>query len=164
MRRGYSLLELTVVITILAVLTGFATRALEFASIREGLTAERLAADLRYAQARAMATHNRTWVSFDTANNRYTVYEEDPANTGKAGRLDMVDPLTAGSPFRVTLGDDEAGGVVLAGPAFGGKTEVEFDPAGLAYDGDATALTELGTVRLGSAVVKVSPAGWVGVN
>ena len=160
---GFTLIELVVVLAVLGVLSSFVVQAAHVADDRESLAAERLAQDLRYAQAWAMMSHNRTWVAFDTGNNRYTVYVEDPANPGKAGRLSLTDPLTL-TTYQVALGDNEAAGVALASPSFGGKTEVEFDRNGLAYDGDAVALTSNGSVLLGARRVSVSPAGWVGVS
>ena len=162
-RTGFALLELVVSLLILSLLGVFLLQAAHISDDRESLSAERLAQDLRYVQTWAMMSHNKTWVAFDTSNDRYTLYVEDPANPGKAGRLTMTDPLTL-TTFQVTLGDDETAGVVLAGPSFGGKSEVEFDRNGLAYDGDDTALASVGTVRVGARTVSVSPAGWVGVS
>ncbi len=162
-RAGYTLLELVVVILIVGMLGAFAVQVAHVADDRESLTVERLAQDIRYAQTWAMTTHNKTWVSFDTANNRYTIYVEDPSNPGKAGRLVQTDPLTLGN-FQVTLGSHETAAVLLANPAFKGKTEVEFDRNGLAYDGDDIALTSNGSVKVGARTVSVSPAGWVGVS
>ena len=140
-----------------------AVTSLHIAGERESLAAERLAADLRFVQAWAMTTHNRTWVVFDASANRYTAYAEDPASPGKAGRLAMTDPFTLAS-FQVTYGDDETGGVAISSPDFGGKVEVEFDFKGLAYDGDGIALASNGKVRVSARTVSVSPAGWVGVS
>lgn len=162
-RSGFTLIETVVVLVVLGLLASVAFQSLHIADEREGLAAERLSADLRYAQSWAMMSRNRTWVVFDTGANRYSLYMENPASPGKAGRVLMTDPL-AQAAFQVTFGDEETGGVALASPDFGGKTEVEFDPKGLAYDGDGIALASDGTVLAGKRTVTVSPAGWVGVS
>ncbi len=161
--RGFSLVELVVVITILGLLASLGFQSLHIAGERESLAAERLASDIRYAQGWARMSHNPTWVTFDTASNRYRVYVEDPANPGKGGRLSLTDPWTNGT-YQVTLGDDETGNVALASPDFGGDVEVKFDRNGLAYDSNGTALASNGSVRVGDRTVTVSPAGWVGVT
>ena len=160
---GFTLIEAVVVLVVLGLLTSVALQSLHIADERESLAAERLFADVRYAQSWAMMSHNRTWVAFDAPADRYSLYMENPASPGKAGRLPMTDPL-AQAAFQVTLGADETGGVSLSAPSFGGKTEVEFDLNGLAYDGDSTALSSIGSVKVGARTVSVSPAGWVGVN
>lgn len=162
--RGFSLIELVVVIAIMGALASLAFQGLHIAGERESLAAERLASDIRYAQGWALMSHNPTWVAFDTALNRYTVYVEDPANPGKAGRLNLADPWTNLPFYQVTLGDNETGNVTLASPGFGGDTEVKFDRNGLAYDSNGTALASNGSVQVGSRTVTVSPAGWVGVS
>ena len=162
-RSGFTLIELVVSLLILSLLGTFVFQAAHIADDRESFSAERLAQDLRYAQTWAMTSHNKTWVAFDTALNRYTAYVEDAANPGRAGRLALTDPLTLSS-FQVSLGHDEAAGVALAAPSFGGQAEVEFDRNGLAYDGNDVALTANGFVMLGRRTVSVSPSGWVGVS
>ena len=162
--RGFSLVEMVVVIAILGALATLAFQSLHIAGERESLAAERLACDVRYAQGWALMSHNPTWVAFDTANNRYTVYVEDPANPGKAGRVALADPWTNLPSYQVALGDNETGGVTLASPDFGGDTEVKFDRNGLAYDSNGVALASDGSVRVGARTVTVSPAGWVGVS
>ncbi len=162
-RAGFTLFELVVSILVLSLLGTFALQAAHVADDRESLSAERLAQDLRYAQTWAMMSHNKTWVAFDTAANRYTVYVEDPANPGRAGRLTLTDPLTQAG-FQVSLGDNEAAGTVLSSPSFAGQVEVEFDRNGLAYDGYDVALSSNGSVRIGRRTVSVSPVGWVGVS
>ncbi len=162
--RGFSLVEIVIAIAIMGILASLAFQSLHIAGEREGLAAERLAADIRYAQGWARMSHNPTWVAFDTANNRYTVYVEDPASPGKAGRLNLSDPWTNLPSYQVALGDDETGNVTLASPDFGGDTEVKFDRNGLAYDSNGTALVANGSVLVGARTVTVSPAGWVGVG
>ena len=162
-RSGFTLLESVVTLVILGLLASFALQSLHIAGERESLAAERLVADIRYAQSWAMMSRNKTWAVFDAAANRYTLYAENPASPGRADRVIMVDPLALAS-FQVTLGDDEMAGVALSSPSFGGQVEVEFDRNGLAYDGFDAPLASDGSVRVGDRTVTVSPAGWVGVS
>ncbi len=94
-----------------------------------------------------------TWVGFDAGGDLVSVYVEDPANPGKAGRLAMPDPLTRDAMILV-LGSDGAG---LESASFGLTTEVQFDDNGIPHDGNGTALSSDGTVTVtGGNVIRVT--------
>ncbi len=100
-----------------------------------------------------MGSSNATWVSFDTGSDLVSLYVEDPANPGKAGRVTLADPLTRG-PMTLQLGTD---GVGLESAAFGATAEVQFDSLGTPHDGNGTNLASDGTVSItGGTTVRVS--------
>ena len=125
---GLSLVELLIAMAIMAVLLSAAVATLTSGrnqtAAREG--AQRIAADLGFAQADAIARHVVRIVTFDAAVERYGVYSEggllrDPVS----GRLYEVD-LPALFPGT---------GVDLAEPAFGGSPSVRFDAEGTPLSG-----------------------------
>ncbi len=128
-RRGYTLIELAIVVTIAAVLAAVAYPSLRDGG-RFGLTAAArgLAADLHFAKSRAMATHAVCGVAFDAAGDSYTLFTGSPATP-------LEHPLRPGRAYRVDLASQ---GVDLAQAAFGGGSELRFDPLGQPLDAAGT--------------------------
>lgn len=78
-QRGFTLLELTVVLFI--VVLGFAAVAISLASGGDATALKGAARDivsaLRYARGRALMTRSETTVTFDFADNAYTISGRD---------------------------------------------------------------------------------------
>jgi len=160
-RAAFTLIELVTVMVILgivAVVVAGPTLSL-LDSMRSSAAAARMTADIRYTQRMALGSGLRTWVSFDAANERYSLFVEDPANPGKAGRLAAVNPLDLTTNV-VQFGSGPVANVGISSVAVNATTELEFDSFGKPYDGNGVALTAVGTVVLtGNVAVQISPVG-----
>lgn len=72
MQRGFTLIELVMIITLLAILAAVAIPQFSgYGAIKQGNAVLKIASDIRYAQNRATTTQQRSRVSF-TAND-YTI-------------------------------------------------------------------------------------------
>ena len=152
-RRAFSLIELVTVIVLLGILAaclGGPTLAY-MNSIRSRSAATRILADIRFIQRYAMSSRSRTWITFDVANNRYTLYAEDLTNPGKANRKAVAHPLDQ-STGAIQLGANTNLNVTLSSVNINSTTEVEFDSWGRPYDGNSAVLTAAGTISLSNGV------------
>jgi len=152
-RRAFSLIELVTVIVLLGILAaclGGPTLAY-MNSIRSRSAATRILADIRYSQRYAMSSRSRTWMTFDVANNRYTLYAEDMTNPGKANRKALAHPLDTSTNV-VQLGSNSNLNVTLSSVNINSTTEIEFDSWGKPYDGNSVAITAAGTISLSNGV------------
>ena len=110
-------------------------------------------------QRMALGSGLRTWVVVDAANNRYSLYVEDPANPGKAGRQAVVHPLDQNTNA-VQFGTGPFANVSITGVDFNSTAELEYDSFGVPYDAAGAALTAVGRVTLsGGTAVEVNPVG-----
>jgi prepilin-type N-terminal cleavage/methylation domain-containing protein len=152
--RGYSLIELVVVVLVLSVLAGMAVPSLQgLAGSREAVAATRVHGALVHAQRLAMSTGLHAWVVFDHANERVTVLVEDPDQRGRAKRRSALDPLTR-APLELALRDM---GSAIERLELGSGDEVEFDTLGAPRDASGAPLTADGTIVLrGGATVRVT--------
>jgi prepilin-type N-terminal cleavage/methylation domain-containing protein len=120
---GYSLVELLIVLAILAVLASIAVTTLSSgrsqSTAREA--AQRIAADLAFAQADAIACHAARIVTFDAAAESYGVYD----GTGL-----LLDPISHRSFVVDLAGLFPGAGLDLASPNFSGAASVTFDASG----------------------------------
>jgi prepilin-type N-terminal cleavage/methylation domain-containing protein len=131
-QKGFSLLEMVMVIVIMAILAIAAVVSFShLTSIRVSEAANKLKADIQYAQSLAMKTRVRCGVIF--SGNSYTVFENndtaDPA----------VDPLNQRN-YIVNFNTGEFRGVTITSVNFGGTPVVKFDREGTPYDGNDVAL------------------------
>jgi len=151
---GFTLTELALTLVVIGILSGVAVTSLSgLAAARQDVAATRVRNALVYAQEWALGSHNNTWVAFEAASDRVTLYVEDPSNPGKANRLALDDPLTR-SPMTLQLGSD---GVGIESASFGGTVEVQFDPSGSPRDADGSLLVADGTVGVtGGRTVRVT--------
>lgn len=140
--------------TVVAILGGMAVTSLTgLVSSRQDVGATRVRTALMFAQEWAMGSGNDTWVEFDLAADRASVFVEDPLNPGKAGRLTLADPLKR-TPLVLELGTD---GVGIESAAFGATNEVQFDSLGAPSDGNGTPLATDGLVSVtGGVTVRVT--------
>jgi MSHA pilin protein MshC len=137
-RKGFTLIELVMVIVLLGILAAFVAPNLgNITSTKAGAFSDKLRADIRYAQNLAMTQNQRVRVTF--AANSYSITI--------AGNP-IADPAT-GRNYPVTLGVGDYAGISLAN-TFGGSY-VEFDSLGVPYDG--------GGVLLVNRSVTVAPVG-----
>jgi prepilin-type N-terminal cleavage/methylation domain-containing protein len=160
-KRGFTLIELVaviVLISIVAVVVG--GPVLGYVSeMRSGAAAARLAADLRYAQRIALAAGLKTWVAFDAAGDRYTLYREDPDNPGSASRIALAHPLDP-STNQVQFGDGPFANVTIEAVSINATDEIEFDHLGVPADENGIALAAYGEITLSTGVkVRIQPAG-----
>lgn len=128
--RGMTLVELVVVISLVGLLALVAVpRFAGRDEVELRAAARRVAADLRWAQARAIATRTRHGVVFDAATGRYTVYRGAPSTPAD-------DFLRPGSPMRRGVEP-----VTLVSADFDGAPRVEFDSMGVPWSasGELTA-------------------------
>lgn len=160
-RGAFTLIELVTVMVILGIVAvAVAAPTLSLLdSMRSSAAAARMTADIRYTQRMALGSGLRTWVSFDAANERYSMFVEDPANPGKAGRVAGVNPLDLTTNV-VQFGSGPFAGVGISSVSINTTTELEFDSFGQPYDANGVALTSVGTIVLtGNVAVQVSPVG-----
>jgi prepilin-type N-terminal cleavage/methylation domain-containing protein len=120
---GYSLIELLIVLAILGVIAGIAastlSRGRSQTAAREA--AERIAADLSFAQADAIARHAARVVTFDSAAERYEVGD---------GVGVLMEPISH-RPYQVDLAVLFPGANVdLSSPDFGGAANLRFESSG----------------------------------
>ena len=147
-----------VILGIVAVVVAGPTLSL-LDSMRSTAAAARMTADIRYTQRVALGSGLRTWVSFDATNERYSLFVEDPANLGKAGRVAAVNPLDLTTNV-VQFGSGAFANVGISSANLNSTTELEFDSCGKPYDANGVALTAVGRVILtGNVAVQVSPVG-----
>jgi type II secretory pathway pseudopilin PulG len=136
--RGVTIVELAIVITILALVAWIAFPSFApYNEIKLDAAARRVAADLRYAQGRAIGRRLVHGILFEPAIERYTVFAPSVATP-------LVDPVNRAKLLRVDFNaSTEFQGVAIASAAFGTTTGVTFDYFGVPRD---TAGTDLGSV------------------
>jgi len=139
---------------VVGILSGIAATSLSgLSTSRQDVAVTRLRSALIHAQLWAQGSGKPTWMVFDAANDRATLFREDPNQPGKANRMAMLDPLTR-APMVLQLGLDGAG---ITSVSFGATNEVHFDALGLPHDANGTPLTADGLVGItGGNTVRVT--------
>ncbi|HEX7078191.1 MAG TPA: prepilin-type N-terminal cleavage/methylation domain-containing protein [Candidatus Eisenbacteria bacterium] len=140
---GFTLVEAVIVMTLLGILAWVAYPKLTATGeIRLDAAARRVAADLRYAQSRAIGTRVVHGLLFETGANRYTVYAPTVATPA-------VDPGDRAKPLRVDFARrTEYKGVTLVSATFGATSGVSFDYFGVPRDTSGVDLAASGRVVL----------------
>jgi prepilin-type N-terminal cleavage/methylation domain-containing protein len=160
-RNAFTLIELITVIVIMGVvaLVVAAPAMSNLTSMRASAAASRLASDVRYLQRTAMASGLRTWLVVDAATERYSLYIENSASPGKAGRVGLAHPLDL-TTTAVQLNSSPYNGVTITSASFNSTSELEFDSFGTPKDSNAAVLSAAGIVILSNGVaVRVHPVG-----
>lgn len=146
-RRGFTLLELIVVLAIMATVSSIAIIRYSGSlnTYRVTLAAEKIAADLQWARTRARTSSATRDVTFDVASHAYSVSNE----TLRPGIANAYDVRLSTDPYRVNI----------ASANFGGSNVLTFD----AYGGNSAS----GTVRItaGTAIrdVQITASGSVNI-
>jgi prepilin-type N-terminal cleavage/methylation domain-containing protein len=117
--RGFTLVELAVVVVIMAVLAQLAIPryARAISNYRADAAIRRIAADIALAQARARALSTSQTITFSLAQNNYQI-------TG------MTDPDHPASTYTVSLADQTTG-AALSVVAFGNALSLTFNGYGI---------------------------------
>ncbi|MBI5367918.1 MAG: prepilin-type N-terminal cleavage/methylation domain-containing protein [Planctomycetes bacterium] len=153
MRRnesGFTLIEMVIVILVLGIMVATVSISIaDINNIKRDMAARKLVSDIRLAQNLAIGRHTNTWVAFDIAANKYTMYLENPFLLGKANRRVAKEPLSQ-APFIVELGSPTDSPVMLTFVEIGGTPEVHFDKYGFPTNADDVRLTVPGTVIINS--------------
>lgn len=120
---GLTLVELLIVLGVLGVLASVAVTSLSGgrAQTASHEAAGRIAADIAFAQAEAMARHTVRIVTFDAAAEQYQLESETGVLQDPVSHLSFVVDLPALFP---------GAGVDLASPNFGGASYVRFEASG----------------------------------
>jgi prepilin-type N-terminal cleavage/methylation domain-containing protein len=154
---GFTMVELVLVLTLLGLLAWIAyPRFATYYEIKLDAAARRVAADLRYAQSRSIATRTVYGLLFEPAQGRYTVFAQSPATPA-------TDPADRSAPLRVDFATrTEYRGVVLESAAFGSTPGIRFDYFGVPLDTAGVELAAPGRVVLSyqgyADTVEVTPA------
>jgi prepilin-type N-terminal cleavage/methylation domain-containing protein len=137
-QRGVTMVELAIVITILGIVAWVAYPKLTaLDEIKLDAAARRVAADLRYAQSKAIGRRMVHGILFEPAAARYTVFAPSVSTP-------LADPVNRAKILRVDFSSSpEFKGVSISSAAFGSTPGVTFDYFGVPRD---TAGTDLGSV------------------
>ncbi len=136
-----TLVELVIIMTLLGLVAfSVVPKFNAYDAIHTRAAAKQLAADLRYAQSRAISTRVRHGVDFDVAGETYTVFRESPGTPA-------ADPLDPGTEMTRTLKR-----VGLAAVSFGTSDAVWFDSMGTPYDESGDELLAVGLVILSDGI------------
>lgn len=128
--RGYTLVEVLVMVTIMGLLGAMVVPSLSVAdSMRAQAAVRTIVSDITFLQTDAMAFQRGRAVMFDVSDNSYLAVEV----TGNT--LDPVNDLFAdtsrpGGFLTQTLSDPDFGGAVLSSVDFGGTANLIFDEMG----------------------------------
>jgi MSHA pilin protein MshC len=158
--KGFTLIELVMILVLIGIIAVFAAPKLgNIATTNAGAFADKLRADIRYAQNMAMSTNRRYRVYFNTApspNPGYTVVNDANGNGtwGEAGEV-VMDPAGSGD-LNIALNAGQYAGITFSAVGFSGNY-VEFNALGVPYDsGGALTLSKNVTISPGGAIVTVT--------
>lgn len=134
MRGGFTLIEVTITMLVLAILTAVAAPSYisALASNRADMAARKVVADLHFARTEAQRYSQSRTVEFDIANGRYTLVS-----------IASLDRSTAG--YVVNLVDDPFA-AALVSATFGADANVTFDMYGRP-DSDGTVVVQAGNFQ-----------------
>lgn len=153
--RGFTLLELIAVIAIAAIVAGIGilNSATSYQS-RQRVSAQRVANDLRYARAQAVATGRSTWAKFLMSTNIIQYYQSSSVTTPLAATAStMTDPAT-GQTMVTTLnsasGEMNTSGVRLG--TFNGATTTNW----IGFDWQGRPTDDLNNLRTASVAITIT--------
>lgn len=131
MRRGVTLVELVMVLTIMACMAGVAYPRFNNAMRRHRLdaAARQVTEDLRLARSQAIRDKTDRTVTFSLADRSYTLDQQ------KGNRL-------AGEAYRVTIRGGDSNRVRLKSASFGGNPQLTFNRLGIPTAGGEIVLTD----------------------
>jgi len=154
---GFTLIELIAVMVVVSLLSAVVVPTLsDMTSARQASAGTRLLHDLNQARQITMARGVRTWVTFDTTAESYTLFIEDADNPGRANRS-VMDNQVQGGTFTVALNTGLYNGGGIDSVSLNGGAEVGFDYLGRPLDESETLLAANGSVTLvGSHVITIT--------
>ncbi len=128
--RGYTLVELLIVVTILGILGTMVIPSFGSTNVLRTQAAVRtIVADITFAQSDALAYQQPRAVMFDADTNSYTLVEVNGA-TLDADADALYDPRGPEQRYRVYLGEMDFGGAFIENVSFNGGTALIFDEIG----------------------------------
>lgn len=132
-QRGFTLIELVVILVILAILAAvIESRMPDYRAVNASAFADKLRADIRYAQSAAMTGNRRTRVHFngsDGAPNPGYAVVTDASAGGNCGSFSPLPDPAGGGSLSVALGSGMFSGISVAASA----ACLEFDSRGTPY-------------------------------
>jgi MSHA pilin protein MshC len=149
-RKGFTLIELVMVLALIGIIAAFAApRMGDVTGTKAGAFADKLRADVRYAQNLAMTRNQRHRVYFNNApapNPGYAVTDSAAA---------IVPDPAGGGNLSIALDSGDYTGITAASPYL----FIEFDSLGRPYDdaGNPLAAAVNLTISPGPATVSVTP-------
>jgi Tfp pilus assembly protein FimT len=149
----------------MAIVAALAVPALSnVAATRRGYAARQVLRDLSFARERAMNTGLRSWVTFTTSSNSYSVKAEPAGSPGRSNAATLTDPAT-GSNYTQLLNTGEFSGVTIASAIFDAGSEVGFDWQGKPLNSSSASLSSNGVVTLtgGSTITVYAGTGLIAV-
>jgi type IV fimbrial biogenesis protein FimT len=86
---GFTLIELILVTAVLALLTIIATPSIKglIVTIRVNAAIRDLASDMQWARMKAVAENNDYWITFNAADNSYSIYDDNDNDGPEADEL-----------------------------------------------------------------------------
>ncbi|MDP8233395.1 MAG: hypothetical protein P9M06_01140 [Candidatus Saelkia tenebricola] len=158
-----TLVELVILITIVGVLAFVATMNIDsYFYTKLHACAQKIHADIRYAQYLSIAEHRVYGIEFDSGDNYYRVYDPDTGDLA-------IDPYTR-ADLELDLDDSrEYEGISITSVNFDSADEVRFTSLGKPLNDSGTDLLSTGVVNLSyrghSKQVDVYPVtGWVEIQ
>jgi prepilin-type N-terminal cleavage/methylation domain-containing protein len=165
--RGFSLIELVAVMSVAAILAAVAIPAMSSTtSMRRKSAAAQLARDLRLARDLSLTTGRRSWVSFNTGAESYSLLLEPVGNPGRTQSVAWTDPAS-GRAFQQVFGTSEWAGITIDNlNVDGGGSWIGFDSLGRPVNSNESELNASASITLsGNYVVRVEPGtGHIGVT
>jgi len=159
-RKGFTLIELVMVIILIGIISVFAAPMLSnISTMKAGAFTDKLRANIRYAQNLAMSQNRRYRVYFNAApspNPGYAVVNDLNGNGvwGEAGEV-APDPAGSGN-LSIALNAGQYAGITFSSVGFSGNY-VEFDSFGVPYDsGGVLTVNKNVTVSPGGTTVTVT--------
>lgn len=146
---GFTMIEILCVIVILGIISAVVVPQLGGRGDLESASAARaVMGDLLYAQNRAILTQQMQYVTFDVAQQNYSICSSMSPLTV------LTQPVT-GNSYVMTFGgtSNSVGNVTLSSASFGGQPTVAFDELGEPYSYNASNKTTTLLSSPGSVVI-----------
>lgn len=129
-RRGYTLMEVLVVVVILGILGSMVVPSVGGSTaLRTQAAVRAIVADITFAQSDALSYQSPRAVMFDEDENWYTLVEVNGA-TLDADADALYDSKGPGERYRVDLDEVNFGGAFIANVSFNGGSDLIFDELG----------------------------------
>jgi MSHA pilin protein MshC len=155
--KGFTLIELVMVLVLIGIIAAIAIPRMPSATgVKAGAFADKLRADIRYAQNLAMTRGARSRVDFSVAN-QYSVLSSP---TGTCNFATTFDPATGG-PFTVVVNTGMYAGITLA-PSPPAMNCLEYDSLGRPYN--CTGLGNTCSANMLGMSIAISSGGTVSVS